>query len=246
MIWCRSPHLEHSHLVRPDGATNLQWRKQRRQAALRRHGSCRSWRLWAQVHAVHGARKRIVSTTDPNEHSKPKRAMLLINGQMERPRNAGVTARRDGPHKMGLDGIYRKTVPINVHLIESNAGHNGVTSWRDRNQQHQQDTKCKTHSLMPSLSFNLAHLPQLSWLAGRFNVEPDKLLGTLKNTVFKGASNDELLALVVVANEYGLNLSRRRFTHSLPRAAVSSRSSPLTAGTTLQFPPANGRHGVRV
>lgn len=42
-------------------------------------------------------------------------------------------------------------------------------------------------------------------MAGRFNVEPDKLLGTLKNTVFKGASNDELLALVVVANEYGLN-----------------------------------------
>ena len=42
-------------------------------------------------------------------------------------------------------------------------------------------------------------------MASRFNVEPAKLLGTLKNTVFKGASDDELLALVVVANEYGLN-----------------------------------------
>lgn len=45
----------------------------------------------------------------------------------------------------------------------------------------------------------------LGVMASRFNVEPDKLLSTLKNTVFKGASNDELLALVVVANEYGLN-----------------------------------------
>lgn len=42
-------------------------------------------------------------------------------------------------------------------------------------------------------------------MAGRFQVEPAKLLSTLKNTVFKGASDDELLALVVVANEYGLN-----------------------------------------
>lgn len=42
-------------------------------------------------------------------------------------------------------------------------------------------------------------------MAGKFSVEPEKLLATLKSTVFKGATNDELLALVVVANEYGLN-----------------------------------------
>lgn len=42
-------------------------------------------------------------------------------------------------------------------------------------------------------------------MASRFNVEPEKLLTTLKDTVFKGATNSELLALVVVANEYGLN-----------------------------------------
>lgn len=42
-------------------------------------------------------------------------------------------------------------------------------------------------------------------MAGKYNVEPTKLLDTLKNTVFKGATNDELLALVVVSNEYGLN-----------------------------------------
>ncbi len=42
-------------------------------------------------------------------------------------------------------------------------------------------------------------------MAARFSVEPDKLLSTLKSTVFKNATNDELLALVVVANEYGLN-----------------------------------------
>ena len=45
----------------------------------------------------------------------------------------------------------------------------------------------------------------LAVMASRFNVEPAKLLSTLKSTVFKGASDDELLALVVVANEYGLN-----------------------------------------
>ena len=42
-------------------------------------------------------------------------------------------------------------------------------------------------------------------MASRVDVEPEKLLGTLKDTVFKGASQSELLALVVVSNEYGLN-----------------------------------------
>lgn len=45
----------------------------------------------------------------------------------------------------------------------------------------------------------------LAVMAGKYNVEPNKLLDTLKNTVFKNATNDELLALVVVSNEYGLN-----------------------------------------
>ena len=45
----------------------------------------------------------------------------------------------------------------------------------------------------------------LSHMASRFKVEPMKLLGTLKATVFKNATNEELLALVVVANEYNLN-----------------------------------------
>jgi phage recombination protein Bet len=45
----------------------------------------------------------------------------------------------------------------------------------------------------------------LATMAGKFNVDPAKLLGTLKNTVFKGASDDELMSLVIVANEYGLN-----------------------------------------
>jgi phage recombination protein Bet len=45
----------------------------------------------------------------------------------------------------------------------------------------------------------------LQLMAGKYNVEPKKLLETLKNTVFRGATDDELVALVVVANEYGLN-----------------------------------------
>lgn len=42
-------------------------------------------------------------------------------------------------------------------------------------------------------------------MANRISVDPSKLLSTLKDTVFKGAGESELLALVVVANEYGLN-----------------------------------------
>ncbi len=50
-----------------------------------------------------------------------------------------------------------------------------------------------------------AKVSAMSIMAGRLQVEPDKLLQTLKNTVWKGASNEELVALTVVANEYGLN-----------------------------------------
>lgn len=42
-------------------------------------------------------------------------------------------------------------------------------------------------------------------MASRLSVDPVKLHETLKATVFAKASNDEMLALVVVANEYGLN-----------------------------------------
>jgi phage recombination protein Bet len=45
----------------------------------------------------------------------------------------------------------------------------------------------------------------LGLMAERCNVEPGKLHSTLKNTVFKGATDDELLALVVTANTYELN-----------------------------------------
>lgn len=45
----------------------------------------------------------------------------------------------------------------------------------------------------------------LAIMAARLQVDPDKLLDTLKATVFKGANNEELLALCVVANEFGLN-----------------------------------------
>jgi len=42
-------------------------------------------------------------------------------------------------------------------------------------------------------------------MAARMSVEPSKLFQTLKDTVFKNANESEMLALVVVANEYGLN-----------------------------------------
>ena len=45
----------------------------------------------------------------------------------------------------------------------------------------------------------------LAVLATRLSVDPSKLLDTLKATCFKGASNEELLALVAVSNRYGLD-----------------------------------------
>jgi len=40
----------------------------------------------------------------------------------------------------------------------------------------------------------------------RFGVDPDKMLGTLKETAFKGnVSNEQMMALLVVADQYGLN-----------------------------------------
>ena len=45
----------------------------------------------------------------------------------------------------------------------------------------------------------------LALMAGKLNVDANKLLDTLKATCFRGASNEELLALVVVANTYDLN-----------------------------------------
>jgi len=42
-------------------------------------------------------------------------------------------------------------------------------------------------------------------MADRYSVEPAKLYSMLKNTVFKGASDEELMALTVVSNEYKLN-----------------------------------------
>ena len=45
----------------------------------------------------------------------------------------------------------------------------------------------------------------LAIMAERIQIDPKKLHATLKNTVFKGASDDEMLTLVVVANEHKLN-----------------------------------------
>jgi phage recombination protein Bet len=42
-------------------------------------------------------------------------------------------------------------------------------------------------------------------MAARLQVDETKMLDTLKGTVFAKANNEEMLALVVVANEYGLN-----------------------------------------
>jgi len=45
----------------------------------------------------------------------------------------------------------------------------------------------------------------LAVMASNLSVDPTKLLQTLKATVFRGATDDEILALVVISNTYGLN-----------------------------------------
>ena len=52
------------------------------------------------------------------------------------------------------------------------------------------------------------HAPKpsaMQLMASRCNVDPAKLHHTLKSTVFKGATDEEMLALVVTANTYQLN-----------------------------------------
>lgn len=58
----------------------------------------------------------------------------------------------------------------------------------------------------PTHAITITRKPKaLEVLAGRLNVDPQKLYATLKNTVFKGATDEEMLALVVVANRYNLD-----------------------------------------
>lgn len=46
----------------------------------------------------------------------------------------------------------------------------------------------------------------LAKMAARFSVEPTKMLSTLKATAFKGdVSNEQMMALLIVADQYGLN-----------------------------------------
>ena len=55
------------------------------------------------------------------------------------------------------------------------------------------------------LAVKPAKTSALTLMAERLSVDPTKLLDTLKATVFKGASNEELLTLVAVSNRYGLD-----------------------------------------
>ena len=45
----------------------------------------------------------------------------------------------------------------------------------------------------------------LATMASQYNVEPAALLTTLKETAFKGATDSQMMALCVVANQHGLN-----------------------------------------
>lgn len=50
------------------------------------------------------------------------------------------------------------------------------------------------------------HVSLLAKIASRYSVEPAKMLTTLKATAFKGdVSNEQMMALLIVADQYGLN-----------------------------------------
>jgi len=54
----------------------------------------------------------------------------------------------------------------------------------------------------------VAQMPQkrlVGIMADKFNLDPSKLLPVLKDTCFKGATDEQMVALLVVANEYNLN-----------------------------------------
>ena len=54
----------------------------------------------------------------------------------------------------------------------------------------------------------VAQMPQkrlVGIMADKFNLAPEKLLPVLKDTCFKGATDEQMVALLVVANEYNLN-----------------------------------------
>lgn len=64
-------------------------------------------------------------------------------------------------------------------------------------------------------------------IAGKFSVEPDKLLETLKTTAFKQpegqppVTNEQMMALLVVADQYGLNpFTREIFAFADKRAGI--------------------------
>ena len=63
----------------------------------------------------------------------------------------------------------------------------------------------KTNPQIPPVAALVPKKKALEVMASSLNVDPLKLLETLKATVFQKASDEELLALVVVANTYGLN-----------------------------------------
>lgn len=52
-----------------------------------------------------------------------------------------------------------------------------------------------------------AHKPSLlAKIAAKYNVDPDKMLTTLKATAFRGnVSNEQMMSLLIVADHYGLN-----------------------------------------
>ena len=72
---------------------------------------------------------------------------------------------------------------------------------------------------------------KLAERVGMDSVDPQELITTLRQTAFKGdASDAQFIALLIVANQYGLIRGRKKFTPSLISRTASFRWWALMAG----------------
>lgn len=77
---------------------------------------------------------------------------------------------------------------------------------------------------------------KLAERVGMDSVDPQELITTLRQTAFKGdASDAQFIALLIVANQYGLNPGRKKFTPSLTSRTASFRWLALMAGPALSM-----------
>ena len=87
-----------------------------------------------------------------------------------------------------------------------------------------------TTSIQKATPLAAAKPSALNLMASRLSCDPAKLLATLKATVFRGANDEEVMALVVVSNEYQLNpLLKEMYAFPAKGGGIVSSDFPADA-----------------